>query len=60
MAPSASPLKERLEAQGKAPVLGWADDRKVPIDLSSTDVRKTWANVARVAKKRPVVVTPPA
>jgi hypothetical protein len=41
--------KELIESRGRAPVLGWADNRsrRDPIDLLSTDIRKTFERVQR-------------
>lgn len=41
--------RERIEQEGRAPVLGWAQDRK--IDLRKTDIRKTFKAVERAIKK---------
>jgi hypothetical protein len=41
--------REIIESQGRKPVLGWAQDRK--IDLKQTDIRKTWRRVERVIKQ---------
>jgi hypothetical protein len=41
--------REIIESQGRKPVLGWAQDRK--IDLKQTDVKRTWRRVERVIKQ---------
>lgn len=42
--------KEQMEQAGRAPILGWAQDRK--IDLRRTDIRKTIRKVQRVLAQR--------
>jgi hypothetical protein len=42
-------VREQIEKAGRAPVLGWAQDRQ--IDLRSTDVRKTWERVRRAMNR---------
>jgi len=48
--------KELIESRGRAPVLGWADNRsrRDPIDLLSTDIRKTFERVQRAIKRNTV------
>lgn len=53
------PAMKIVELQGNAPVLGWADNRKIPINMKRADVRKTWAEVRRIMKKSPEVLKPP-
>jgi hypothetical protein len=38
-------IKKQLEEQGKAPTLGWIDNRKpgCGVNLRSTDIRATWS-----------------
>jgi hypothetical protein len=45
--------KELIESRGRAPVLGWAGsrNRRDPIDLQATDIRKTFERVQRVIKR---------
>ena len=44
-----------LEEQGRAPVLGWCDQRRkgCPVSLTKTDVKKTWQTVLKVLKEKP-------
>lgn len=37
--------RELIESQGRAPILGWLEGRK--IDLRTTDVRKTFARIRK-------------
>ena len=48
--------RELIESRGRAPVLGWADNRsrRDPIDLLSTDIRKTFERVQRAIKRNTV------
>ena len=48
--------KQLIESRGRAPVLGWADDRsrRDPIDLLSTDIRRTFERVQRAIKRNTV------
>jgi hypothetical protein len=48
--------KQLIESRGRAPVLGWADNRsrRDPIDLLSTDIRKTFDRVQRAIKRNTV------
>lgn len=43
-------LKERIESEGRAPVLGWCDNRKVPVNLYKTDIKQTWRLVQEFQK----------
>ena len=38
-------IKKQLEEQGKAPILGWIDNRRpgCGVNLRSTDIRATWS-----------------
>jgi hypothetical protein len=42
-------VREQIEQAGRAPVLGWAQNRRV--DLKHTDVRKTWDRIRRALNK---------
>ena len=53
------PAMRIVELQGNAPVLGWADNRVVPVNMKRADVRKTWAEIRRVLKKNPGTATAP-
>lgn len=43
-------IRELIEQAGRAPVLGWAQTRKV--NLRKTDIRATWRKVQRILAAR--------
>ena len=43
--------KDLIESRGRAPVLGWADNRTRKVDLTSTDIRKTFERIQRAIKR---------
>jgi hypothetical protein len=46
--------RQQIEQAGRAPVLGWCDQRRKghPVNLTKTDIRKTWAAVQKVQEKQ--------
>jgi hypothetical protein len=46
--------RQLLEQAGKAPVLGWCDQRRKghPVNLKHTDIVKTWKTVQRLTEKK--------
>jgi len=46
--------RQQLEQAGRAPVLGWCDQRikGFPVNLRKTDIRKTWQAVQKVQEKQ--------
>ena len=40
--------RQLIESQGRKPVLGWIDQRRKPVDLRVTDIKRTWAAVKRL------------
>jgi hypothetical protein len=49
--------RQKIEAAGRAPVLGWADNRKVPVDLRSTNVARTFELVRQHMQPRRSILT---
>lgn len=47
-------VREQIAQAGKAPVLGWCDQRRkgFPVNLRKTDIRKTWQAVQKVQEKQ--------
>ena len=44
--------RQKIEAAGRAPLLGWAENRKAPIDLRSTNVARTFELVRQQMQHR--------
>lgn len=46
--------RQMIEQAGRAPVLGWCDQRRkgYPVNLKHTDIQRTWKTVQKLTKER--------
>lgn len=46
--------RQQLEQAGRAPVLGWCDQRRkgYPVNLKHTDIQRTWKTVQKLTKEQ--------